>query len=285
MGTIWGLVTAIAWGFTDFLIKPASMRLGDIRAAFFVELFSLISLGCYFLVAGERLWLDDILPFASIAFLAGIVNFLATWALFRAYGIGELTLMAPVVSAYNVITVLLALVILMERPSLRQGAGMVLTFAGIITLSTSWSELKNNGSAFTTPGARWALLSAVCFGLAFFLVDYVVDDMGPVTPVFVFKTVGVIGFLSIRYAAKIKFNFPRSNTWLLLGALVIVDTLGYLAYNKGISTDYVSIVSTIASLYVLVSVLLALIFLGERPERIQQMGIVVVLLGTLLVVT
>jgi drug/metabolite transporter (DMT)-like permease len=226
MGTIWGLVTAIAWGFTDFLIKPASMRLGDIRAAFFVELFSLILLGGYFLVAGERLRLEEILPFAGMALLAAIVNFLATWSLFRAYRIGELTLMAPVVSAYNVITVLLALVILMERPSLRQGAGMVLTFAGIIILSTSWSELKNNGSAFTTPGARWALLSAVCFGLAFFLVDYVVDDMGPVTPVIVFKIVGVFGFLSLRYATKIKFNFPKSNIWLLLGALVFVDTLG-----------------------------------------------------------
>lgn len=283
MGTIWGLVTAIAWGLTDFLIKPASMKLGDIRAAFFVELFSLISLGCYYIVAGEELNLGGILPFAVMALLAAIVNFLATWALFRAYRVGELSLMAPVVSAYNVITVVLALVILMERPSTGQGLGMLLTFTGIIVLSTSWSEVKNFRGAFSTPGARWALFSAVCFGLAFFLVDYVVDDMGHIAPAIVFKFVGVLGFLSMKYVTKIKFDFPAVNSWMLLGMLVVVDTLGYLAYNKGISTDYVSIVSTLSSLYVLVSVLLALIFLGERPNRAQQMGIVVVLAGTLMV--
>lgn len=284
MGSLWGLMAALTWGVGDFLIKPAAMRLGALRAAFFVELASLLPLGGYYLLAGagrgDLLWV----PFA-LALLIGAINFLATLALYRAYQIGQLSILAPIVSTFSVFTVILALLVLAERPSARNGLGIALTLGGVALVSTSWSDLRHLRRLFSEPGVGWGLASAVGLGLAFFLVDYVVDDLGHILPVIAFRLAGVFGLLAARPLFPMDLKLPAARNWWLLGALVLTDTMGYLTYNIGISTAYVSLVSTLSSLYALISVALALIFLGERLEVNHRLGILVVTAGVVLVLS
>lgn len=284
MGILWGLIAALAWGVGDFLIKSAATRMGAARAAFFVELFSLLPLLVYFVIAGERGIFNAWQPLA-LALFVGFINILATLALYRAYKVGELSVMAPIVSTFSVVTVILALVVLAERPTLLNILGIFLTLGGIVAVSTSWSELRRMKGIFTAQGVGLAGIAAIGLGLSFFLVDYVVEDFGQVVPVIAFRLAGVLGMLAARSIIKFDLRMPELGVWPLLITLIIVDTLGYLAYNIGISTEYVSIVSTLSSLYALISVTLALIFLGERLEINQRFGIVAVSIGIVLVLT
>ena len=284
MGILWGLIAALAWGVGDFLIKSAAMRMGAARAAFFVELFSLVPLLGYFVIAGDRGVLNAWQPLA-LALFVGFINILATLALYMAYEIGELSVMAPIVSTFSVVTVILALVVLTERPTLLNIFGIFLTLGGIVAVSTSWSEVRRMKGIFTAQGVSLAGAAAFGLGLSFFLVDYVVDDIGYVAPVIAFRLAGVLGLLVARSIIKFDWKMPELGVWPLLITLIIVDTLGFLAYNIGISTEYVSIVSTLTSLYALISVLLALVFLGERLEINQRFGIIAVSIGIVLVLT
>ena len=78
-------------------------------------------------------------------------------------------------------------------------------------------------------------------------------------------------------------QLPRGNVWWLLLAVGILDTAAFVANNAGLSTGQVSVVSVLASLYGAITVLLAWIFLRERLERSQWLGIVLIFIGIVLV--
>lgn len=56
-----------------------------------------------------------------------------------------------------------------------------------------------------------------------------------------------------------------------------------MAYNLGVTTAFVSIVSPIAATFPAVTIVLAYIFLKERVVNSQKVGIVAVLAGLILI--
>jgi drug/metabolite transporter (DMT)-like permease len=76
---------------------------------------------------------------------------------------------------------------------------------------------------------------------------------------------------------------PHGSVWWLLLAVGVLDTAAFVANNAGLSTGQVSVVSVLASLYGAVTVLLSWIFLRERLERSQWLGIVLIFAGIILV--
>ncbi len=284
MAILWGLTAALAWGLTDFLIKPVSMKLGAIRAVFFVEFLSLALLsGYYLLTLGQGSGSSALA--LGLALLIGLINFGATLALFRAFEIGEVSIISPIASSFSVVTVGLALLVLGERPSSLAGLGIALTLGGVAAVSTPWSELRRAMRLFAAPGLGLALAAAAGFGVVFFLLDFVVDDIGPVVPVLAFRLASVLGLLLTRAISSLNLKFPERSSWPLLGLLVAVDTLGYLTYNLGLGTGYVFSVATVTSLYTLIAVLLAGVFLGERLEINQYVAIVIIFAGIVLLLT
>jgi drug/metabolite transporter (DMT)-like permease len=65
----------------------------------------------------------------------------------------------------------------------------------------------------------------------------------------------------------------------MLAAVGLMDTAAFVANNAGLHIGPVSVVSVLASLYGAVTVLLAWIFLRERLERSQWLGIVLIFIG------
>jgi uncharacterized membrane protein len=62
-----------------------------------------------------------------------------------------------------------------------------------------------------------------------------------------------------------------------------MDTAAFIANNAGLKTGHVSVVSVLASLYGAVTVLLSWIFLRERLEHSQWLGIALIFAGIVLV--
>jgi drug/metabolite transporter (DMT)-like permease len=72
--------------------------------------------------------------------------------------------------------------------------------------------------------------------------------------------------------------------WLALIAIGLLDTGGNALYAAATSSHgLLSVVSVLASLYPVVTVLLARLMLGERVQRTQDAGIILVLVGVVLI--
>ncbi|MCS6880534.1 MAG: EamA family transporter [Oscillochloridaceae bacterium] len=114
--------------------------------------------------------------------------------------------------------------------------------------------------------------------------------LGPVTaglgvawPIFIGRVMAC-GVAALAFLWQQRRPAPLSLR--LLGMIAIaasLDTIGFLAYNTGIATAYVSVVTALASIFSAVTVLLAWVLLRERLVRTQWAGVVAVLVGVLLV--
>ncbi len=72
--------------------------------------------------------------------------------------------------------------------------------------------------------------------------------------------------------------------WLSLVAIGLLDTGGNALFAAASSSHgLLSVVSVLASLYPVVTVLLARLMLGERVQRTQDAGVVLVLAGVVLI--
>jgi drug/metabolite transporter (DMT)-like permease len=68
-----------------------------------------------------------------------------------------------------------------------------------------------------------------------------------------------------------------------VAAVGIGDTLGNVLYAASSGHGLVSVTSVLASLYPIVTVVLARLILGERVDRSQEAGIVATLAGVVLI--
>ena len=139
-------------------------------------------------------------------------------------------------------------------------------------------------TAHLSKGVGWAILAALGFGVLFwFLGFHVVPAVGSAVSVWVMRLTSFSVLALAAVPARQSLKLPRGSVWWLLVAVGILDTAAFVANNAGLRTGQVSVVSVLASLYGAVTVLLAWIFLRERLERTQWLGIVLIFIGIVLV--
>ncbi len=114
---------AFCWGSADFAARFSSRRLGAFRALFFMQFFGLILLSAYLKCTGgfSRGVAPGWQPWAMAA-AAGLLNVVASLALYHSFEVGTLSIVGPVSSCYPALTVVLSL-FSGEHIHLRQGHG------------------------------------------------------------------------------------------------------------------------------------------------------------------
>src|SRR5437762_12735779 len=110
MGILLGLLTALTWGGADFIARFATHRIGALRSMLYMQLtgFLLLSLllptlGGWRHLANGSGWQ----PWAW-GFLAGSFNAVSGLAIYRAFEIGRMAVVAPLAASHPALTVLLA---------------------------------------------------------------------------------------------------------------------------------------------------------------------------------
>src|SRR5713226_4376516 len=110
MGILLGLLTALTWGGADFIARFATHRIGALRSMLYMQLIgfllltiSLPSLGGWGHLADASGWQ----PWAW-GFLAGFFNAFSCLALYRAFEIGKMAVVAPISASYPVLTLLIS---------------------------------------------------------------------------------------------------------------------------------------------------------------------------------
>jgi drug/metabolite transporter (DMT)-like permease len=135
-----------------------------------------------------------------------------------------------------------------------------------------------------TRGVGWAFVAAVGYGIDFWLLGiYIAPVFGGIMPVWIIRLTTICTLALFAMPARQSLRWPPRRAWWLIVPIGILDTLAFLSVAIGYTTDQVSVVSVLASLFSAVTVLLAWIFLREKLQWSQWLGIVIIFLGVSLV--
>ena len=292
MEILLGLSAAFGWGIADFSARSASRRIGAFRTLLVMQFFGFTALSVFLWLTGgfSRSFAPGWQPWA-FAVIAGLLNTISGLALYRSFEVGAISIAGPVSSSYPALTVALAL-LSGERIHALRGAGLALTFIGMILAALTFApdELHaidpqtHHAHAHLSKGAALAILAATGYGIMFWWLGFhVVPLIGSGVSVWVIRLTTLSALLLVGLPTRRALPLPRGNLWWLLLVTGLMDTAAFVANNAGLGLGNVAVVAVLASLYGAVTVLLARIFLRERMERSQWLGIALIFAGIVLV--
>lgn len=295
MGIIFGLTAAIFWGTSDFIARYATRMIGTYRMLLYMQLFGVLGLSAYLLWSGElvRLVTHGGLGIVAWAILAGALNMLSSLALFRSFEIGILSVVSPIASSYAAITIALAF-LSGEVVSQLHLLGLLVVLVGVVLAATSFpsverarkiAQVDREKRGLRLPGGvGMALLAALGYGITFWVLgEHVVPVLGGVTPVWVIRVVTVCLLPLMALPLRQTVTLPRGRVWWYLAMIGILDTAAFVADTVGLGFGQIAVVSVLASLFSVVTVILAWIFMRDKLQWSQWLGIGIIFIGIILV--
>lgn len=282
MGIIYGLTAAVCWGAADFLVRYSTRIIGSFRTLFFMQALGCIALTVLLVTTGE---LATVSHHASVqgwlwALLTALLSTFSSLALYRAFEIGVISVVSPIAATYAAVAVLLAL-LSGTRLSPLHGAGLAVALLGVGLTATSFvpsspevQPTLPGHHGWLPRGVDWAILSAVGFGLTFWLFGVrVTPELGGIVPVWVVRLTASSALALVALPTRQSLKWPTRRAWWLVIGVAILDTTAYVANVVGLTTHQIAVVNVMASLFSAVTVLLAWIFLRERLRWNQWLGI------------
>jgi uncharacterized membrane protein len=282
---IFGLVAALGWGLADYFAHLAGRRLGSLMAVVIGQIFAATAVTVILLGSGNGL--SSLGGWWWLVAINGIVAMLAYALHYHALELGPVSVVSPIGAGYAVVGVLLAVVVLGERPGGLALAGIACSIVGAVLVSTDLRAMRA-GLRARPPGLWWGVASAVGFGAAGFTLGVISQKSGIwQAALFSSRIAMIIAFIPLVVARRGQFGRLRTSTALGAGVAFAVvagatDVLGVGSYSIGTEQGYLSIVLAASAVFPLIAVLLSQLTLHERLAPNQYVGVGFVVLGLLL---
>lgn len=269
------LAAAVSWGLSDFLGGFNSRRLPLAIVMLATQIVGLAVLMPLAVLHGPFTLEPVHVAYAVGGSLAGLVGIAA---LYRGMAVGSLSIVAPI-SATGAALPVLAGWLRGERATTPQTAGVVLALIGIVLASmvpeTDTRERKRVRGL--GPGVGLAILAACGFGF-FFVLLHEASARDVLWAGVVQRVTGSLVMIGI--ACVLRRTPARAvKRGVSLFAAGTLDTGANVLFAEASVTGLVSLAAVLASLYPVVTVILAGIVLRERMTRQQTLGVACALLG------
>jgi drug/metabolite transporter (DMT)-like permease len=268
------LAASGAWGIGDFLGGLKSRSLPPLTVLAVSQPIGLALLAIAVAARGQGP------PGASVllAMPAAVAGTSGLVAFYRGMATGAISIVAPIAGAAAVVPVAVGLAP-GERPGAAAEIGFATALGGVVLASV---EPRRAGRAVAS-GVGWALLAAVGFG-GYYVPLHAASGHDFLWAAFVFRATSASLVAAGVALLRPSFAGARSDVGTL-AAVGVCDTGGNVLFAAASSRGLLSSVSVLASLYPVVTVLLARAALGERVARSQELGVVLTLAGIVLVST
>ena len=263
----------MSWGVGDFIGGFKTRRLGAFAVLFISQPPTLLLIAAIVLVRGVAIAPG---PWIVAGVVAGLVGLVGLSAAYRGMAVGVVSIVSTIAATGPVIPIIVGLV-LGERPSVLQFAGIVLALAGIALLAFD----RRQAGGRLVPGVGLALLAALAFGVFLVAIRYA-SRPDPLWGVLAVRTGSVLALLVLGLVFRSRIKVPRADLPSLL-AVGVLDVSADVFFAFATTIGLLSIVSILSSLYPVATVILARIVLNERMLRLQQVGIALALAGVLLI--
>jgi drug/metabolite transporter (DMT)-like permease len=267
------LAAGLLWGSADYGGGLLSRRMRATTVVFLSQAVALAGMAVIILAGGLSLPMGRYL---LLGVCAGVLGTAALLAFYRALAAGPMGLVASIAATGAAVPVAVG-AIRGERLTLLQVAGIVLAVAGAVL--ASGPELRS-GVHMRRQTVLLALVAAVGFGAVLPLIAE-----GARTSIMATLTIQRVTNVLIMGACLLAVGAGiavQRRSWPLLVFVGAADVGANALYVLATRSGLVSVASVLASLYPVVTALLARQLLGERLKRVQTIGITAALGGVVL---
>ena len=266
------LGASLTWGLADFFGPLQGRVLGALRTLVYVQLGGLVGIAVIVAIRGRGL--ED--GTALLAIPAAISGTLGLFAYYRGIAVGAISIVAPIAGVSAVVPVGVGIAS-GDRPSGWQLAGIAWALLGVFFAARESGGRETRFAA----GVGLALLAAVGFG-GYFPFMHAAGDADFWWASLFFRLTSTSVILAVVAAQRPALGVPRRLLpWLAL--IGFGDMFGNLLFAAASTSGLVSITSVLASLYPIVTVVLARLLLAEQVARTQEAGIGLTLAGVALI--
>lgn len=278
-----GLTAAFCWGTADYLSRSQSQKIGYYRTVVYSHIVTLAVLLALVPVISPNLAFPAYPVLALVA--AGVVNFIAFIFLYRAFHGGVVSVVAPVAYTYPAVTTVLSIIILGTSLSSDRILAIAGIIVGVILLSTRFSELhafmRGSGAPNLTAGVGSAVGSSFFFGVVYVAIGYAAPLVSVVLPAMVLRAVGATAGFLLSPVLRQDVRPSRLTFSSTIMAMGVLEAIGFLSFTYGISSTGGSlpVVAALSGMGGAVAATYGLLFLKERLEPNQMLGVLVSLLG------
>ena len=279
MGIIYALLSSVlfAIGFTS--LKKSYEEFPPSVAFFFDMIFGLLIWIPFSLIIGFDITdLPTVLPYALTSAI------LSEAFVFFVLSKGEISITGTVFASYPVYTILFALMFLGERLLPIQWLFVLITVVGTALVSlpekTTKKEMKKKKYIL------WAIAGATAVGLSDTISKGSIDQTSASAFLFALALIQVpisLTYLKLEKESPshiLKFfkNFEKYK-FAILGSLF--NVLGLIGLWLAFENTLVSIASPLTATYPGIMIILAVIFLKEKPRKIELFGLALITIGIL----
>lgn len=271
------------WGVADFIQGVAIRRIGTAMAMLIRNVMTLIitiSLGI-FLYSVDRLKFEPydflVMVSSSALYVSGYLYYM------RGFEHGKSSVVAPIASAYAIVTVLLSIFFNNETLSVIQWFAVIAMITGVSFVSVNLRETK---SFWRQPGIKEALMALSFFGFAFYVAGFAAQSMQGEVAFLVSGFSQSVMFLTLSFVIGAKLRSLAGQPLKLFGTFIIHAILvngAWVAYLYGAALGNISIVASVSSVFSGITAILGIAVSLERLSPTQYLGITMILGGVAVV--
>lgn len=268
------LGASLTWGLGDFFGGVKARVMSPLMVMAASQPFGLAVLAVGVAVRGTGIPGDEV----AWAALSAALGTFGLAAFYRGMATGAMSVVAPIAAVSAGIPVIWGVVVSGNHISGLQAIGFVAAMGGSVAASVELRPERRQVAA----GVGWAALAMLAFG-AYYIPMQAASTHDWLWPAFLFRCTSVTIASFLVFARGLRPRGLRPHVPALV-ALGLLDTAGNVLFAAAAARHgLLSVVAVLATLYPVVTVLLARVVLGERVQRTQDAGVLVALAGVVLI--
>jgi drug/metabolite transporter (DMT)-like permease len=273
---VFGLLAAASWGAADFSGGLASRRLSALAVVLASQVLGVV------VAAGSALVRAEPLPGPSDiswAAAAGAGGGIALVAFYRGLAVGRVSTVAPIAGVLAASVPVAVGAAVEGAPDVRRAIGIGFALVAVVLVSAASGEDELPGDEPRRLSIALAVVAGLGFGLFYVLIDRVSSGL-VFWPLVASRTASITTVGLVALASRPSFAGIRSVAPLIVIAGVL-DVGGNAGFLLAAQVGRLDVASILASLYPIVTVLLAIVVLRERvgPRHAVGMAAAVVAIG------
>lgn len=268
-----GLFAALCWGIHDLCVRYVSQE-----GSVLVPLSVVLCLGTLILLPITVMlghWGAMTQQAYGLSAISGAIFVVACIGLYRAFGIGPVPLVAPIIGAYPILSFLWA-AYSGQDVLLGQWIALGCVVAGVAVVSILSDENASNGSRQSA--VLWSVVAMFGFALTFATGQAAIVAGDELSVMLITRIVASIGVIILLFLSRGPKLAPRK-AWALLAAMAVLDTLAMSVVLAAGTLERPEFTVVAASIFGVITIILARIFLKEHIKMGQWIGVILTFSG------
>ena len=255
----------------------AARRAGVALTALGMQLLGVGVLALVLLVMGR--WPTFEMTQVPWAFVLALVGTLSLAALYRAFALGPIAVVSPVVASYAALSVVGIVLFLGERLTAGQAVAIAATFVGVVVASTDVRELRRTLGR-PVEGVRIGVLATIGFGVWGTILAAATRVNDPFALVIVWRLFGIaMVALFVAWRRTPLAPLAVASTLAIVALVGVLDTGANVLLMLGVESGFASFVMTGSGAYPIIPAVLAILVLRERLAPNQYIGVAILVAG------